>query len=148
MSRALAIASLVGSTLLLACGGSSPPLQPADQLRFGVDMARQGLWSEAYFRFEQATRLGADDAGTWNNMAVAAEALGRFDEALEHYQKALQRDPHNRDLRHNYDRFSSFYESFRARTEEEGGVEDSTDSGEEGEEAPEEDAASAEEDSR
>lgn len=145
MRRAFVIATLVGSTALLACGGAAAPRQPADQIAFGVQMARQGLWSEAYFRFDQAVRLGADDAGVWNNLAVASEALGRFDEALEHYQKALRLDPGNRDLRNNYDHFSSFYESFRARggedetgepsaVDEEGGDEAGTpgDSGDEG----------------
>ena len=119
MRRLFATASLAGAALFLACGGSASPRQPSDQIAFGVEMAREGLWSEAYFRFEQAARLGGENAAVYNNLAVAAEALGRFDEALSHYQKALRLDPGNRDLRSNYDRFSSFYESFRAR--EEGG---------------------------
>lgn len=84
-------------------------------------MAREGLWSEAYFRFQQAAGARSDDPRVWNNLAVAAEGLGRFDEALEHYRKALEVSPGNREIKENYDRFVSFYDSFRDRGDEDPG---------------------------
>ncbi len=85
----------------------------ADQLDFGVSMARRGLWSEALFRFRQANRASPGDARTLNNMAVAYEALGQFEQALNHYQEAIRSAPTNRDLKKNYSRFVEFYRAFR-----------------------------------
>lgn len=85
----------------------------ADQLDFGVSMARRGLWSEALFRFKQANRVNPGDPRTLNNMAVAYEALGQFEQALNHYQEAIREAPTNRDLKKNYSRFVEFYRAFR-----------------------------------
>ena len=119
MPRALPLLAL--STLLLpllACGGNASPHTAAAQQRFGVRMAERGLWSEAWFRFEQARALGGgNDPQLLNNLAVASEALGRFDDALGFYRQALALAPANRELKDNYDRFVGFYESFRAQEE-------------------------------
>jgi tetratricopeptide (TPR) repeat protein len=92
---------------------------PKDQLQFGIEMAQQSLWSEALFRFKQAERLtDGESAAICNNMAVALEALGQFDQALEYYRKALRLDPENRGLKRNYARFSEFYQSYKPAGEE------------------------------
>ena len=120
MARPVRLASLLGMLVaLLGCGGSGGRVHtPADQINFGVRMAERGLWSEALFRFEQAQRMGgSNDAEVLNNLAVAHEALGRFDDALGFYRQALALAPGNRDLKANYDRFVSFYESFRAQAQ-------------------------------
>lgn len=103
---------------LAACGGHGRPEDPASQLAFGVEMARRGLWSEAYFRFEQAARLDPGSSRIANNLAVAAEALGRFEEAQKHYQEALRQDPGNAELKRNYARFIEFYQAYQRREEE------------------------------
>ena len=83
------------------------------QLAFGVKMAQRGLWSEALFRFKQAERLSPGDPRILNNMAVAYEALGNFEKALDYYQNAIKSDPTNRDLKRNYSRFVEFYRAFK-----------------------------------
>jgi tetratricopeptide (TPR) repeat protein len=88
------------------------------QLKFGTDMARRGLWSEALFRFRQADRLDPGNAHILNNMAVSYEALGLFDKALETYQAALKAGPDDRELRTNYASFVEFYQNFRPREAE------------------------------
>jgi tetratricopeptide repeat protein len=105
---------------LASCGSSrSTVVTPEEQLRFGAEMAQRGLWSEAFFRFQQARQLeGGTDAKVLNNLAVASEALGKFDDALAFYKQAIALAPGEADLKANYDRFVSFYESFRARGEE------------------------------
>ncbi len=90
-----------------------------DQLSFGVQMARRGLWSEALFRFQQADKAQPGNPRVLNNLAVAYEAVGLFDEALETYQAALKADPANRELRRNYARFIEFYQAFKPDDEEE-----------------------------
>lgn len=80
---------------------------------FGVDMARKGLWSEALFRFQQADKAEPNTGRILNNMAVAYEAVGNYEKALECYQRALRADPSNSDLKRNYSAFSQFYQAFR-----------------------------------
>ena len=102
---------------LLAPGPAVAAPSPADQARaqlsFGIDMARRGLWREALFRFREAERLNPDHVGILNNMAVAFEATGEFEKALDYYNRALKVSPERRDLRNNYARFVEFYQSFR-----------------------------------
>ncbi len=83
------------------------------QLAFGVQMAKRGLWSEALFRFKQASRKDPGNPRILNNMAVAYEALGNFEKALDHYQEAIRSDPGNRELKRNYSRFVEFYRAFK-----------------------------------
>jgi len=109
---------LVAVTALLvsssaALGDRNDPATAGDQLAFGVQMAKRGLWSEALFRFKQAERLRPGDPQILNNMAVAYEALGNFEQALEYYQQAIKADRTNDDLKRNYSRFIEFYRAFK-----------------------------------
>ena len=96
-----------------------------EQLSFGVKMARRGLWSEALFRFKQARRLDPSNPRVLNNMAVAYEALGHFDKALETYQEAVRLQSSDRDLRKNYSRFVEFYRAFRPDDQKDASLEES-----------------------
>jgi tetratricopeptide (TPR) repeat protein len=99
---------------LPACSGNRrPPDQASAQLSFGVDMARQGLWKEALFRFTEAERLDPGNARVQSNLGVAYEASGQFDKALASYQKALQLAPTDKGIRSNYARFVEFYQGFK-----------------------------------
>jgi tetratricopeptide (TPR) repeat protein len=100
--------------ILVACGGGyGRPDSAQSQLSFGVDMAKRSLWSEALFRFHQAERLDPNNPRALNNLAVAYEAVGDYQKALEFYQKALKQSPDNRDLRANYSRFVEFYQGLK-----------------------------------
>lgn len=103
---------LTGLTPALAA--KSPSEQ---QLAFGVDMARRGLWREALFRFLEAERLDPGNPRILSNVAVAQEAVGDFDKALEYYQKAVKADPASREIKTNYARFAEFYQSFKGKEE-------------------------------
>jgi tetratricopeptide (TPR) repeat protein len=116
----LSTATRVGGAtigLLLAvavsAGAREKPPRAQNQVAFGVDMAQRGLWSEALFRFRQAEKLGDNRASVLNNIAVAYEALGLFDQAQGYYKKALDQDPRNTGLKRNYSRFVEFYQSFK-----------------------------------
>lgn len=135
-TAALGLAVLV-VLVLAGCGvGRVDPQQSSAQLAFGIQMAKRGLWSEALFRFKKAEDKNPGNARILGNMAVAYEALGQFELALDCYQRALKASSANSDLRRNYSRFVEFYRNFKAETEEgeEGG---------EGEEGEEEEAAEA-----
>lgn len=89
------------------------------QMEFGVKVAMKGSWLEAAFRFEKAIKLGGGTARAWNNLAVARESLGRFDEAKEAYEKALSLkeggEPDER-IRENYERLMGFINVSRKGT--------------------------------
>jgi tetratricopeptide (TPR) repeat protein len=105
---------LVALACLSLAGGAMAGSKSVDaDIGFGVDMARKGLWSEALFRFQQADKAQPNDGRILNNIAVAYEAEGNFDKALEYYQKALRADPANSELKRNYSAFSQFYQAFR-----------------------------------
>ncbi len=107
----LALAASVITAPVLA--EKKAPNTAKDQLRFGVKMAADGLWSEALFRFQQAERQAPEDPVVLNNLAIAHEALGLFDEALGLYRRALEIDANQRIVRRNYARFVEFYQSFK-----------------------------------
>ena len=110
------IAPLVVAALLpLACGSAQPTQSAKGQLEFGAEMAERGLWNEALFRFRQAERTGPDNPRVWNNLAVAYEATGNYDEALKSYRRALELDPGQLEIKRNYARFVEFYQSFKPK---------------------------------
>lgn len=99
---------------LAACGGGAVPSnQASEQLAFGVNMARRGLWDEALFRFEEAAKLDPNNPRIQSNLGVAYEAAGDFDQALKFYQSALRLAPNDREIKANYARFVEFYQSFK-----------------------------------
>lgn len=114
------LVTLLGAAALLgapeAVAGQRPP-NAKEQLDFGVEMAQRGLWNEALFRFHQAEKLSPEEVSVLNNLAVAYEALGEFEEALRSYQRALRVDPNSRELKRNYARFAEFYQAYRASRE-------------------------------
>jgi tetratricopeptide (TPR) repeat protein len=98
---------------VIACSGNRQPDQASAQLSFGVDMARQGLWKEALFRFTEAEKLDPGNPRIQSNLGVAYEASGQFEKALSAYQKALQLAPNDKGIRSNYSRFVEFYQGYK-----------------------------------
>ena len=123
VSWRLAAAFVLLTAMVVACSSNGskgvttggPSLN--SEVDFGVSMAKRGLWAEALFRFQQADMDRPNDPEILNNMAVAYEAVGQFDEALETYKRALQAGPTNSDLKRNYSAFIAFYQSYRPDAE-------------------------------
>jgi tetratricopeptide (TPR) repeat protein len=92
-------------------------------MEFGYKAARRGYWQEALMRFEHANELTPGQPRILNNLAVAQEANGLYEEALLSYQTGLAIDPRNDALKRNYTRFQEFYASFIAPPEPEDGEE-------------------------
>ncbi|HET7712760.1 MAG TPA: tetratricopeptide repeat protein [Thermoanaerobaculia bacterium] len=93
---------------VLACSHASSMEDSATQDRFGVRMARMNLWREAMFRFKRAVQLDPASAMAHNNLAVAYEANGDFENALTEYREALRLDRSNQYIQKNYSRFIEF----------------------------------------
>lgn len=115
---------------------------------FGVKMAQRGLWKEALFRFQQADEQQPNDSRLLNNIAVAYEAVGAYDKALETYKRALQANAADRELKQNYSRFLEFYQAYKPEQPSEADqkaqsaaveseAEEAADEGESADEAPE-----------
>ncbi len=108
-----ALVFLVAAVPLLSCTGYGKPGLAGTDLAFGVDMAKRGLWNEAIFRFQQAEKADPSNSHVQSNLAVAYEARGDFERALEYYKKALQLTPNDKQVRANYSRFVEFYQSYK-----------------------------------
>ena len=91
-------------TMLLA-SGSVPAASSDDEIAFGIEVARKGLWNEARFRFERAVALEPDSAQALNDLGVALEQQGEFAKAREAFEKALKIAPGSLYIQQNYDLF-------------------------------------------
>ena len=91
-------------TLLVAVPSLARASSSADEVHFGIDVARRGLWREARFRFEKAVLLDPDNAAALNNLAIALEQEGEFYKARAAYEHALKLD-RSLYIQQNYDLF-------------------------------------------
>jgi Tfp pilus assembly protein PilF len=80
------------------------------QVEFGWDVAMRGLWNEATYRWEKAVEIDPTYSAAWNNLGIAYERQGKFDDAYKAYEKAIQLDPNNNFIRQNYDLFREIYD--------------------------------------
>ena len=75
------------------------------EVEFGMQVAQRGLWHEAIYRWEKATELDPTYAAAFNDLAIAYEHEGQLDKARKAYDKALELDPNNTQIRQNYELF-------------------------------------------
>src|SRR6476469_5762512 len=87
-----------------------------EQIEFGIKVAQSGLWNEALYRWQKATELDPSYAAAWNNLAIAYEHEGKFEDAKKAYEKALQLDPKNLMIRQNYDLFKEINDRTKRRS--------------------------------
>ena len=99
MPRLLLLLTLTFAAPAVALASTSE-----DEVRFGIDVARRGLWREARFRFEKAVQQDPDNAAAQNNLAIALEQEGEFEKARAAYERALQLDK-SLYIQQNYDLF-------------------------------------------
>ena len=64
-----------------------------DLVKKGKDLLAEGNFEASLSYFEQALLLNQNDADIWNLKGAALRSLGRYDEALECFNKSLQIDP-------------------------------------------------------
>jgi Flp pilus assembly protein TadD len=79
--------------------------ESAEQVKFGIEVAQKGMWREALFRFRRAAEVDPENASALNNLAVALEQMGEFDDARENYERALELKPDDLYIQQNYDLF-------------------------------------------
>jgi Tfp pilus assembly protein PilF len=76
-----------------------------EQIEFGIKVAQSGLWNEALYRWQKAVELDPSYAAAWNNLAIAYEHEGKFEQGKKAYEKALELEPKNLAIRQNYELF-------------------------------------------
>ncbi len=85
-----------------------------EQINFGALMAKKGNWREAIFRWEKALEQEPENFRLHNNIAVAYEALGKYEKASKAYQSALKYGKNNKHVQENYNLFKKFYSNYRS----------------------------------
>ena len=86
-----------------------------EQVEFGIKVAQNGLWREALYRWERAVQLDPTYAEAWNNLGVAYEHAGRFEDARKAYETAIKLDPKNVMIQQNYDLFKEINDRTQKR---------------------------------
>jgi Tfp pilus assembly protein PilF len=94
---------------LLAFHSCSRPLAD-DQLHFGIEAAQKDLWDEAIFRWKKVIEITPGSAAAHNNLAVAYEKKGFWEEAKKEYEIALKLSPEDTHIKSNYQNFKNHYE--------------------------------------
>lgn len=101
----LLIPILVTLACLLPIQARAQGKPAKEQVAFGIAVAQRGLWKEALYRWQRAVELNPSYAAAWNNLAIAYEHEGNFEEARKAYEKALSLDPKNLFIKQNYELF-------------------------------------------
>jgi tetratricopeptide (TPR) repeat protein len=103
--RGIALAFL-GIALVFGC--ASPRLM--DQIGFGIWAADRDLWDEAIFRWKKVLVQEPGSVAAHNNLAVAYEKKGLWEDARKEYEAALKLAPDNPWVKVNYDHFRDNFE--------------------------------------
>jgi len=91
----------VGVLLMAACAVQSY----RSDFEFANKLAKEGLWQEAIYRWQKAMTPEGGSAALHNNMAVALESLGRYEEARREYELALKLAPGHERIQSNFNQF-------------------------------------------
>lgn len=81
-----------------------------NQLQFGIQSAQRNLWDEAIFRWKKVLQSDPSSAAAHNNLAVAYEKKGLWEEAKKEYEAALKLKPRDESIQSNYNKFKRIYE--------------------------------------
>ena len=96
---------------------ADPRTDARAQVEFGINVAQRGLWREAIYRWEKAVELDPTYAAAFNDLAIAYEHEGQLEKARKAYEKALEIDPENSQIRQNYELFKEINDRSGQSTE-------------------------------
>ena len=103
----ISVVALVACTATVVASPSfaDAKSEAKSQVEFGINVAQRGLWREAIYRWEKAAELDPTYAAAFNDLAIAYEHEGQLDKARKAYEKAIELDPNNTQVRQNYELF-------------------------------------------
>src|SRR5436190_24102845 len=93
------------SILVVAPAFADARSEAKAQVAFGIDVAQKGLWREAIYRWEKAAEIDPTYAAAFNDLAVGYEHEGQLEKARIAYEKALEIEPSNTQIRQNFELF-------------------------------------------
>jgi type IV pilus assembly protein PilF len=101
------VVALVACALAVTASAASadPKAEAKSQVEFGINVAQRGLWREAIYRWLKATEIDPTYVAAYNDLAIAYEHEGQLDKARKAYEKAIELDPNNSQVRQNYELF-------------------------------------------
>ncbi len=67
-----------------------------DLVAKGQSFLKDGKFNDALSFFEQALLLTPDDPDLWNHKGIALRSMGRYEEAMECFNKSLKIDPRDK----------------------------------------------------
>ena len=67
-----------------------------DLVTKGQSFLEDGKFDDALGFFEQALLLNQNDPDLWNHKGIALRSLGRYEEAMECFNKSLKIDPRDK----------------------------------------------------
>jgi Flp pilus assembly protein TadD len=70
--------------------------QIKDLVEKAKTLLENNKFEEALGFFEQALLMNQNDPELWNHKGVALRSMGRYDEALECFNKSLELDPRDK----------------------------------------------------
>ena len=91
--------------LCLSLGCRPPRVSPA--LAAGIAAAQADNWEEAVRHWQSVLEKEPRSAAAHNNLAVAFEKRGAWEQARKEYELALGFDPDNRIIQDNFARFKA-----------------------------------------
>jgi Tfp pilus assembly protein PilF len=105
MNLRVAVLVVLASALLASPVRADARSDARAQVNFGINVAQRGLWREAIYRWEKAAELDPTYAAAFNNLAIAYEHEGQLDKARKAYEKALELNPSNTEIKQNFELF-------------------------------------------
>lgn len=112
MKPKIPISLLLATVIISLLSGCGRPLR-MNQLQFGVWASEKDLWDEAVFRWKKAAVVDPRSVAAHNNLAVAYEKKGLWEEARKEYAIALKLEPKNTYVKYNLDMFQENMDSLK-----------------------------------
>lgn len=97
---------LIFVPLILIFSGCAPKMTNS-QMHFGIKAAQKELWNEAIFRWEKVLEINPESGAAYNNLAVAYEKNGEWENAGKAYEAAMKFAPKNKYIQANYEKFKT-----------------------------------------
>lgn len=96
--------------LMAFLGSSCQTPHPKTQLHFGIFAAQNDLWDESIYRWKKVIEATPQSAAAHNNLAVAYEKKGLWEQARNEYETALKLDPKNEHIQANFNKFKEIHD--------------------------------------
>lgn len=117
MIKKTIVALLFPLILMVFLASCSRPISQ-NQLLFGIRAAQKDLWDEAIFRWKKVISASPNSAAAHNNLAVAYEQKGLFEEAKREYELALKLSPSNKHIESNYQKLMQILKDTKKEDDE------------------------------